>query len=458
MKTYLLGSDDSSITNPPAHPSLVKRLNEHWGSGALVKKVKGLIRGNAPSVYSKLKLHLGLTNKESLWIDGLPPQESAVLSFLRQFDPTLDEVAQNCHLNSEFVCSKEPARVINWFISDIGPAWYAGINTILRFANRLQTFHGVRNNIVIYNAPDRDIERVQKRVQQIFPALAGNVLIYSVDRSDELPASDACIATYWTSAFLVSKVTNTRSKFYFIQDYEPLFYDGGPIYGLVDTTYRLGLLRIVNTSGLLEFIKSQHGGEGTTFIPCVDGNLFFPRPKATSTSGKVKIFFYARPSYARNGFMLGLEALRRIKARYGEGVEIVTAGEEWEPRKYGAGSILTNLGLLKEAREVAELYRSCDIGLIFMFTKHPSYQPFEFMASGCCVVTNENNATKWLLENGHNALLTEPTIESVERAIGNLVEDADLRQRLIEASFAKMPKQGWDETIDQACRHAGLIG
>jgi glycosyltransferase involved in cell wall biosynthesis len=61
-----------------------------------------------------------------------------------------------------------------------------------------------------------------------------------------------------------------------------------------------------------------------------------------------------------------------------------------------------------------------------MFTRHPSYLPFELMASGCLVVTNFNPATTWLLKDGDNCLLAEasPTClaDTLEAGLLNIVK------------------------------------
>jgi glycosyltransferase involved in cell wall biosynthesis len=370
-------------------------------------------------------------------------------------------------LNREFLERARPVKSINWLIPPFEHA-YGGVVTILRFAARLQEAHGVDSRIVIYDYPGADIvnpaypnldlERMRSAIARHFPVLAPKVMLTRRAGTEELPAADAAVATYWTSAYIVSKMENVRAKFYFIQDYEPSFNEGGTKYGLIDTTYRLGLLRLVNTPGLLDWIKLLHGGEGTAFVPSVDRKIYHPRAEGEGACGRaVRVFFYARPGASRNGFMLGAEALKRIKAAYGERVEIVTAGMDWEPLHYGLEGVLTNRGLLKSSEEVAELYRSCDIGLVFMYSRHPSYQPFEFMATGCAVVTNHNSATRWLLKDGENALLVEPMAASVAEAIGTLIDDADLRRRLVARGYASVPSSTWDEVIDDACRRAGLL-
>ena len=83
---------------------------------------------------------------------------------------------------------------------------------------------------------------------------------------------------------------------------------------------------------------------------------------------------------------------------------------------FGLKGRVRNLGVLSSLDEVAALYRSCDIGLVFMHTKHPSYQPLEFMASGMATVSNINPATAWLLRDGENCLLARAAADDGRRA------------------------------------------
>ncbi len=94
--------------------------------------------------------------------------------------------------------------------------------------------------------------------------------------------------------------------------------------------------------------------------------------------------------------------------------------------------------MLRSLEEVAALYRSCDIGLVFMHTKHPSYQPFEFMASGMATVSNINPATEWLLRDGENCLLTPPLPTPTAERLRRLVEDPELRARIAAAGLAEV--------------------
>jgi O-antigen biosynthesis protein len=127
----------------------------------------------------------------------------------------------------------------------------------------------------------------------------------------------------------------------------------------------------------------------------------------------------------------------------------VCAGEDWSPGQYGVADVLENRGQLEDLDEVAALYRSCDVGLAFMLTRHPSYQPLEFMASGMVTVSNRNPHTAWLLRHEENALLADPLPALVAEQVARLVEDPGLRERLAAAGRAEVAGRSWDDELER---------
>jgi glycosyltransferase involved in cell wall biosynthesis len=262
--------------------------------------------------------------------------------------------------------------------------------------------------------------------------------------------ADACVATLWSTAYYVLKFTQTKRKFYFLQDFEPMFYPAGSTSAQVEASYRFGFYALTNTVSLARHYQQDYGGDATFFTPCVDTSMFYPPTKrASGPDAPFRVFFYARPSHWRNGFELGAIALRKLKERLGQRVQIISAGQQWDPREYGLEGVVENLGLLSY-QQTAELYRTCDIGLAMMFTRHPSYLPFEFMASGCMVVSNLNHETSWLLKDGENCLLSVPSASSIAATIARGLEDAQLRQQITERALRLVREQfaDWDSQIE----------
>jgi glycosyltransferase involved in cell wall biosynthesis len=349
-------------------------------------------------------------------------------------------------------------RTIQWFVPYFEHPYFAGVHTVLRFAEAFARDHGVVNRFCIYDAGDAGgARRVAKLIATAFPALADSEVTQWSNAGgngargaafDHLEACDAAIATFWTSAYPLLTFNRCRAKFFFIQDYEPMFHPAGSASALAEITWRIGLPGIVNTPGLADVYRA-YGNSAIAFRPAVDLERFHPPlQRARGPEDPVRIVFYGRPSVPRNAFGLGVAALSLVKERYGDRVEIVSAGERFQEGQYGLEGKIRNVGVLPDLDAVADFYRSCDIGLVFMLTKHPSYQPIEFMASGVATVSNANPATTWLLKDEQNALVVEPAPSLVADAIGRLIEDEALRTRLTTTAAAEVAQVAWSEQFD----------
>ncbi|PZR65828.1 MAG: hypothetical protein DLM63_10620 [Solirubrobacterales bacterium] len=384
----------------------------------------------------------------------LEVSESDELGMEPFYDMTPAELQTNAQLLARYeALDTFDIRSIQWFLPFFHHPYFAGVHTILRFADHLAREHGVESRFCIYDAAPDAVDPIARKIAAAFPSLAGAEVTPPALRGgrkhEHLRDCDAAIATLWTSAYPLLRFGRARAKFYFVQDYEPAFYPAGSASALAELTWSMGFPGIVNTPGLAEVYRA-HGNPAVAFIPAVDTDRYHPpsEPRGEG-SAPTRIFFYARPSSARNAFGLGMATLAAVKHAYGERVEIVAAGEEWNPGQFGMAHVVRNLGVLPDLDSVAELYRTCDIGLVFMLTHHPSYQPFEFMASGVVPVSNVNPHTAWLLRHEHNALVAPPAASLVAAQIGRLIDDPHLRRRLSRSALQDVRAVRWEEQIER---------
>ena len=259
---------------------------------------------------------------------------------------------------------------------------------------------------------------VRSALRAAFPALADSLIAFSNGRVgrnlDTMPSADVSIATQWHTAYMAANFAHTARRFYLIQDFEPLFYPAGSNYALAEETYRLGLYGICNTQHMLELYRNRYGGEGTAFMPAVDGRCSIRTAVPSRDRNEpMTIFTYARPGHWRNCWELASLALRTVKQRLGERVRIVTAGSWARPDDLGRG--IEHLGLL-DYRETGELYRGCDLGLALTVSEHPSYLPLELLACGAPVVAFDNPAGDWILRHEQNCLRCPRTADGVIEA------------------------------------------
>jgi O-antigen biosynthesis protein len=147
--------------------------------------------------------------------------------------------------------------------------------------------------------------------------------------------------------------------------------------------------------------------------------------------------------------------LVELKRRHRKAVEIVTAGAEIHRAVLRTYPEIKTLGLLK-VEQTGDLYRRCHAGLSLMLTKHPSYLPFEMMASGTVVVANRNAANTWLLKHNENCLVGEPTASYLCDQFSLLFEDRVLYQRLLAASLQTVGQYNWEQQLKKI--HAFVSG
>jgi len=348
-------------------------------------------------------------------------------------------------------------RSINWLVPNFRNIFRGGIYTLIRFADYFRRTKGVQCRVVVYRSHHgTDSGPYYQELARGFPDYPReDVVAVPEGRDDEMPVADAIVASLWTSAYVALRFNRTRAKFYFVQDFESLFYPSGTEAALADATYRFGLYGLCNSPGVRDAYRAVSGAPAVAFWPAVDNSIFHPLPAGTPKHrpGEPKqVVFYGRPQEPRNAFALGMEVLSRIKDALGDGVRIVSAGAEWEPAEFGVTDVVEVLGLLPTLHAVADLYRHCDAGLIFMMTKHPSYQPLEYMACGCPTVTNRNPANRWLFRDGDNCLLSEPSISCVTEKLLAVLTDERLSSRIIEGGLRTVAGTSWERQMDRVWR------
>ena len=354
--------------------------------------------------------------------------------------------------NREFVAGPrrlaKPPETALWFIPWTDNAIRGGVRTIFMVAALMTRLWRTQHVFVVDDIFGKGKLGVLKRsLAENFSDLRFSVRPF--DRQSEspqdLPDSDIAICTLWTTAYLLARYSKCSRKLYFIQDFEPLFYPGGSVYGCIEATYRLGFDGIANSQGVHNRYR-QYGNRSTYFDPGVDTEVFTPADDRDGNDGW-QIVFYGRPANPRNAFALCAAILTRVKHLLGERVRIVSAGSNWRPEDYGLEEVAENLGNLTSLDQVASLYRRSHLGLAFMFTAHPSYQPLEYMACGCVPVVNLNRSNEWLLRTGVNCLTVEAIPNLAARDIVDLLSEQPRMDALVRGGLETARSQRWDQAF-----------
>ena len=349
---------------------------------------------------------------------------------------TIQSLAADRIANSD----KRPLT-INWVLrAPIGERG-GGYRTIFRLANYLgRRGHSVR----VYVQPTdhlstMTVEQIHSYVEKYFGPLNVELIV----GHEHIQPADASIATFWTTANVVEKNAGSLHKFYFIQDFEPEFYDpADQKYLDAELTYNLPLQHVCIGRHLGQRIEHFAGRPPEIIDFAIDHDIFQLTCSPEERKGPLKVLFFSRPGLKRRGFELGIEALRRVKEQYPD-VDILLFGST--DRELGMLPFsATNLGILNQ-RELADTLNRVHILLCFSLS-NISWVPFEGMASGAAVVEADVPSVRAMVPSNEACVLARPHADSVAEAVGRLVADDALRCRIANAGVQFMADRTWERT------------
>ncbi len=319
-----------------------------------------------------------------------------------------------------------PVKSMTWFVPAFSEP-HAGMNNIFEFIRYLMD-KGVNINIVLLAnkvgvAYCQHIINTDSRYNWLKQTKIFN-------NTNNLPYTDAGVATACDTAYSLLKYNKTLSKFYFIQDDERLLYKDTYKQKLAENTYRFGFSGIATAKCLETMYKDEFGGKCESYFTALN----IQRPYVLKKKDKIRrLFFYARPEkeQERNGFKIGFEGLKEIKKRHGE-LEIVTAGSNMRFNDEGIGIIqLGNISLDK----IKEFYLSCDVGMSILLSKHTGVIPFELMATSVAVMTNKQPYIQDYLWNKENCMLFDMGAESIADAFDILYKDINFYNGIVRNGY-----------------------
>ena len=326
----------------------------------------------------------------------------------------------------------------------------------MRFADHFAREHGVEYRFCVYDVAPQLVETYRRRIAAAFPALAGSEVYLAMLTHEgavpfeHLKESDAAIATFWTSAFPLLRLPEDEGQVLFRPGLRAplLCRQLGVGAGRADVPLRLPRDR-QHPWPVRRLPRIRQLGRGVHARG---------RPRSLSPAGEAAAggagsdLLLRAPQEPAKCVRVGSAALSEVKQRFGDRVDIVCAGENWVPGEYGLADVLATWDGSGAWTRWRTSTGPCHIGLVLMLTKHPSYQPFEFMASGVACVTNENPSTGWFLRHDENALLAPAAPTPIADRIVALVEDRERRERLVTQGLAQLEGAEWEGEIERVWR------
>lgn len=358
-----------------------------------------------------------------------PPRYSLdYLNFIRDVD-----------IDDPPACSATPTdRVrINWIVPPFSEG-SGGHMTISRHISHLQS-RGYECRVYIFSSDEifnktHRIEESRELMKQSFALEVPTFL-----GAKDMLVSDAAIATSWDTAYPLFPVRNTRVKFYFVQDYEPLFFALGSMSKFAENTYRMGYKCITAGRWLSRIMKEEYGAEADHFDLAYEPRDYFVDAEVQRSPRKVA--FYARSYTPRRGFELACLALDIVK-RQRPDIEIVFFGQDDYPAT--PSFEFTPLGILDHA-ELNRLYNEATVGLVISLSNY-SLIPNEMMAAGLAVVDIKGDSmTSIYGDRNDKIFLAEPSPAHIARAIIALLDDEEKRAAQTSKAHEYVQQFTWDK-------------
>ena len=253
---------------------------------------------------------------------------------------------------------------------------------------------------------------------------------------EEAELFDVLIATIYHSVRLIAPVIKNNCNIlaaYYIQDYEPWFFErGSKQWKIAYDSYRemLGMLRFAKTEWLVKKVENVHGVKVEKVAPSLDKKIYYIFKKNKSEH-VVNIAAMIRPGTKRRGAKITMSILKAIKNKYMENVSIELFGcYDDELEQLENDFEFNNHGILLRT-DVANVLRGSDI-----FIDFSSYQAFgrtglEAMACGCAVILPKSGGATEYATNGENALIVNTnSVEDMTGAINRLIDNKTIRKNI----------------------------
>lgn len=305
-------------------------------------------------------------------------------------------------------------QTIAWIMSPPG-ANSGGHQNIFRFINFLElSGHTVR--VYLYSTLDPTTP------EQAAANIASSSSYPDVKASIEtfpdggIPSDvDAVFATGWETAYRSYRDQSNAKRFYFVQDFEPLFYPTGAEAVLAENTYRFGFMGITAGDWLARKLRDEYGMHTDSFTFGAENSNY----SRVNHERRKAVFFYARPETPRRGFELGAMALD-LFARERPESPIILAGQDLRTLRIPFAH--ENPGNI-QVGQLNDVYNRCAAGLVLSLT-NMSLLPLELLAAGVIPVVNDAPNNR-LVSNNPFINYVEPSPRAIADSLIAIVDRAD---------------------------------
>lgn len=318
-----------------------------------------------------------------------------------------------------------------------------GITSALRILNSLQS-RGCNLTLAICSETMK-IEEAKNNVKLCMPSYNGKVKNIKECMNDTY---DVCIATSWQTAYYAQKITGY--KVYFVQDYEPEFYETNDFSVLAKNTYSFDYhiislgewnaekikMNCLNYSSKIDVVDFPYDPKEYNFDK---RNYDDYRNKKEITVACYIRFIGRRIPYICEYLLSNAKSYMEKK---GYKLNVLFFGIDKKNRFDGA----TNLGKLSR-EELFELYKKCDFGMTASMS-NISLVPYEMLATGLPLIEFRNGSYKFFLGDD-TALLIDFDYKELADKIIETVNSPEILEKMHQNVETKLQKLSWDNTCEQ---------
>lgn len=258
---------------------------------------------------------------------------------------------------------------------------------------------------------------------------------------------DIVIATWWKTVYEAKKFKGY--KMYFVQDYEPLFYEAGDRYLLAKKTYSLGFHMVSLGKWNADMIKSNCDFIGKIdYIPFPYEKKeykFEPRDFSYLKDAKeINIAVYVKEEDKRLPVVIPLilDNLKKEFNKNGINLNIYYFGNDIKISVSNGNE----LGKLSK-NKLAELYNSCDFGMVASLT-NVSLIPYEMIASGLPLIEFLDGSFNTYFEPG-SSIICDLSYKHLFSDMKEYISSPDKITNMTNKAYDQIKNLSWEKSTDR---------
>lgn len=252
---------------------------------------------------------------------------------------------------------------------------------------------------------------------------------------------DIVVATGWSTAYTIQNI-NAKRKVYFVQSDESRFYEkDSKMYKEAWESYKFEYEYMTEAKWIKKWLKDTFGQEAYYVPNGLDEKIIHKTEPIVPKGEKVRVLLEGPIDIPFKGMADAFMAVNDLDC---EIWCISSAGRpkpEWKCDRFFEKVPMEQMKFI---------YSSCDIFLKMSRVEGFFGPPLEMMACGGAVVVGKVTGYEEYIEHEYNALVVnQGDVMGARKAVDKLINDVELRKKLILNGEKTADKWKWEPTIDE---------